>query len=251
MSWDNSTLTLPILFCQSPLDPNSKKKRHLADLQYAKAAEYIDVTCFPTEWLRVNLERVALLEHQINSARSKVHGAAKFLHTILELLLNSKQAFEAFCSNNHKKAKERALKAEDDDCTGKFGDERKIALDEKDQACEGENHKFTPGNTGERRQTSPEGSDTVKMGGISKGNGRTSTEYADFSRKSKTRMMDHDDPWEFLSLADIFEERLKNCLKEQLKASSTGKTGASTQQKQRDTVLKRMFEYAPSNKRCA
>jgi hypothetical protein len=47
---------------------------------------------------------------------------------------------------------------------------------------------------------------------------------------------------EFLSLVDIFEARLKNCLKECIKLRSVTKIPTSTQQKEREKVLKRMFE---------
>ncbi|XP_028414584.1 erythroid differentiation-related factor 1-like [Dendronephthya gigantea] len=218
----------------SPTDSNSKKKRHLAELHYNKAADQIDVTSYPTEWLRLNLERVALLEHQLSSARSKGSGASKIYDSILELLLESKHAFEAYKGG-----------------TDTFLSRDNVVCERMGPSLEGKLH-FS----GETK--SENSSKNEKIGevltsqkqpvGTADNSGDNSAQYGtNYSAKQDRNnelgnTVDDDDSNEFLNLLQIFEQRLKNCLKENLKLRTGGRATASTQEKERENVLKRIFE---------
>lgn len=222
----------------------------MAEIQYHKAADHIDVILYPTEWLRLNLERVALLEHQLGSVRNKGTGAKKIFEAIFELLLNSKQAFAAYSAKNSGKTRKRT---QDGD---KYCDESENTLTDKRELHEVSDktkptfitQKPFEEETGENilQKETPLCDDTRKHGDNS-GKWRTNSSEEEFHRfggknETENTMPGNAESHEFLNLLDIFEARLKNCLSECLKMSSTSKTSPNTQQKERESVLKRMFE---------
>ena len=189
----------------------------MAELHYVKAAEHIDVTLHPTEWLRTNLERVALLEHQLGSARTKGSGASKVFDSILVLLLNSKQAFEAY------NAERTGLGASRNNSEN---------IDKRHKPDEASNSELSFDNIREN--------ETGK-------NINDKRNFSDDSANCGTNSSAEDDgetlaDEEFSNLLNIFEARLKNCLKELVKLRASGKTGAGTMPKEREDVLKRMYE---------
>jgi hypothetical protein len=224
-------------------DPNAKKKRHLAELHYSKAAEFIDVTLHPTEWLRVNLERVALLEHQLGSVRSKGSGASKIFDSILELLLNSKQAFHAY---NAEMGRKCTGISENDDKYGGQGKniETKHEPDESTEKTKSDlRAENTEENAGDKDILLKQTPTVDKQNsGDTPGKHETNNSAEEVARRGGKGETEKMADKEFLSLVDIFEARLKNCLKECIKLRSVTKIPASTQQKEREKVLKRMFE---------
>ena len=224
----------------SPSEANARKKRHLAELHYSKAAVYIDVIMYPTEWLRMNLERVALLEHQLGSARNKGVGASKIFDSILDTLLNSRQAFEAYSAKI--RGKTMGISRNSDDCTdeGRNKDKESGA----DELTEKLKPDLKPENSGNNIRDKNVSSKQPPVDDIARNSGESSAKYetnnsVEFQLEDEAENMADK---EFISLLNIFETRLKNCLKERIKLRSSAKSTASAQHKEHEDVLKRMFE---------
>ena len=200
-----------------------------------KAAERIDVTVHPTEWLRMNLERVALLEHQLGSIRTKGSGASKVFDAILGLLLNSKQAFEAYNTDTERK----------DFGMSRNNHEHGDADENVDESCEIRKSGLNSENIERGKNILPK---RASVDGDKRNSGdksakcETNNSAEDVPRLGEESDAEIATDEEFLNLLDIFEARLKNCLKEHIKLRATGKTSVSTQHKEREDVLKRMYE---------
>jgi hypothetical protein len=166
----------------------------------------------------MNLERVALLEHQLGSVRSKGSGTSKIFDSLLELLLNSKQGFDAYAKMGRKST---GISRNID----KYGDE-------------GENKGKDYGLGKLTGKTKPD-LKPQKIAENAKETNNSAEELPLRGGKDETENMADK---EFLILLDIFEARLNNCLKERIKLRSTTKATASTQHKEREDVFKRMFE---------
>lgn len=192
------------LFHQNTFESNSKKKRHLAEYHYGKANEYIDVTLYPMEWLRLNLERVALMEHQLSVTRGKETN--KIYEAILKIFFSLKKVFVV------------------------FGEGGGLSADE---------HVNPYGLTGEEDSGSstPEVEKSRDCRVLNKEIRNCSTVDEDNSNDCTLNVNE-----EFITLAKIFETRLKHCLQQYIKYCSNMKNTVSKQQKVREDVLKRMFE---------
>ena len=200
----------------------------MAELHYNKAAEYIDVILHPSDWLRMNLERVALLEHQVCNLRNKGSGASKIFDSILDTLLSSKPAFEAYLISRNS-----------EEC-GEEG-ENKQRESQQDELTEKPRPDLRPENN-EKDKNVP--LNETSADDIPRNSGDSSAKYGTnhstpFQFQTGTSEAEKSADKEFLRLVDIFESRLKSCLKERVKLRSHVK---NTQHKEREDVLKRMFE---------
>ena len=177
---------------------------------------------------------MALLEHQLSSARSKGSGASKIYDSILELLLESKLAFEAY------KGGTDTFSLSDKIVCGETGQnpERKLHLSGKTKS---ENCSKNEKNEKVLNDQKQPVASTDNSGDNSGEYGRNYSAEQDGNNKVGN-MTNDDESKEFLNLLQIFEQRLKNCLKEHLKLRTGGKTTASTHEKERENVLKRIFE---------
>ena len=195
----------------------------------------------------MNLERVALLEHQLGSLRNKGSGASKIYDSILDLLLNSKQAIRAKTADITT-TKSTEISQNDE----KFGEVGAKMFERQEELTNLTKSSLTPRdldiaeNSTDKNtvQEEPPVCENKRNSDESSVKYETNNSVEDvplFGGKKDAEKTVND---EFSNLLDIFEARLKNCLKEQLKLTSNAKTTSSTQHKERENVLKRMFEHA-------
>ena len=192
---------------------------------------------FPSQWLRTNLERVALLEHQLSSARGKGPGATKILATILELLLDSQKVFEAASSRKDDEIDE--------------GKSAGVGAKKPEKA----RNRNDDGEKGAKKSAEV---DVTSPGGFSSKSSEGDTASVESQKYNSANIASFDEPGEmtdmateeekskeFSNLIGIFESRLKNSLKTFLRVVGSSAKGSSASQSQKHTrkdVLKRMFE---------
>ena len=188
----------------------------------------------------MNLERVALLEHQLGSVRNKGVGASKIFDSIFDTLLNSKRAFEAYSSKI--RGRTTGISRNSDECPdeGRYRDKETRA----DELTEKLKPDLKPENSGNNAKDKKVSSKQPPLDDIARNSGESSEECEtnssiEFELEDEAKNMADK---EFISLLNIFETRLKNCLKERIKLRSSVKSTASAQHKEHDDALKRMFE---------
>ena len=172
-----------------------------------------------------NLERVALLEQKRRRARTKGPGASKILDTIIGLLLDSERVFMAMSERKN----EKENTTEEENAT----DSRQRPELARSNKSAGE--VFVVGKA--RAKNMAEGGSRAVSAFE---NVASASEIAYFEEHSGISGEHRDEEIlkEFSSLINIFEYRLKSCLKESLR-TTTAKTVSSSQ---KQVVLKRMFE---------
>lgn len=75
------------------VDHSKKKARSLAELHYSKAVAYFDASRYPSEWIRIHLEQVAMCEYHVTTYGGSA-AAIRSLQSALEHLCQTRKALE-------------------------------------------------------------------------------------------------------------------------------------------------------------
>ncbi|XP_022805708.1 erythroid differentiation-related factor 1-like [Stylophora pistillata] len=75
------------------VDHSKKKARSLAELHYSKAVAYFDASRYPSEWIRIHLEQVAMCEYHVTTYGGSA-AAIRSLQSALEHLCQTLKALE-------------------------------------------------------------------------------------------------------------------------------------------------------------
>lgn len=157
--------------------------------------------------------------------RNKGIGASKIYESILTVLLDCKQAFEANCANLRKQSEESP------------GSGGKNSDDDRNMAAWSQLHGLTC-TTPEKTARCANLDDVVFSKHKTGGSKPKEVENVLPGKSTDENLT----PTEFFGLSEIFDARLKNCLKEQMKFCGGAVRTLASSTQQNETVLKQMFE---------